>query len=119
MVDCSPYNHQDYIRPSYELDIPDVWNIIYFYLIVPVAYIGSILTMILMITILLHKPSICDILVGVLAINDFCLVMLIFTPTVDAQTVNHWFGVEVCYMHYMLMSCERFWAICKPRVALL
>ena len=72
--------------------------------------------------------------IGWSACHKRLLVRFIFTPTVVAQTVDHWFGVEVCYMHYhdyhymminaifsynlifvlTLMSCERFWAICKP-----
>ena len=81
-----------------------------------------------MVEILRYKRTIPDLLVGILAINNFCLIMFSFTPTAIAQAVDHWFGESICYMHAILnnffianifcvlvfMSVERWWAICKP-----
>ena len=124
MANCSatPVN---FYRIPHEVHISDIWNSFYFFLIIPVAYFGSTLTVLLMINIIRYKRPICDLLIFIIALNDFCLV---FTPTVIAQVVDHWFGKEICYMHYFLnvfseanvlilitlASCERFWIVCKP-----
>ena len=81
-----------------------------------------------MIKIIRYKRTICDLLIFIIALNDFGLVMFVFTPTVIAQVVDHWFGKEICYMHYFLnvffganvlmlitvASCERCWIVCRP-----
>ena len=117
---------EDFIQPMYELSISNFWDILYFGIVNPIAYIGSTLTLLLMVEILRYKRTIFDLLIGILAINDFCLVMFCFTPTVIAQVVDHWFGESICYMYAILnkffignifcalvfMSVERWWAIC-------
>ena len=128
MDNCTHQSDQDFIQPVYELDIDPIWDTLYYSIVMPVAYIGSSLTMLLMSNILYHRRTIPDILVGILAINNFGMVMFVFTPSVIAKVVNHWFGQGVCFMHIVFgkffvaniffviisLSFERYWAICKP-----
>ena len=85
----------------YELHISSVWDILYFGIVNPIAYIGSTLTL-LMVEILRYKRTVPALLIGILAINDFCLVIFCFTPTVIAQVMTYWCGEAICSIHAIL-----------------
>ena len=118
-----------YSRPLYPLHLPVVYYVIYYGVFMPAAFIGNLLTCILIRKRLKWRNSVSDVLVGGLALNDLLTCIVVFTPSILGEIFQRWPDSErFCQFHavvtlwylyttfaiIVLMSVDRWLALNKP-----
>ncbi len=117
-----------YIYPPKYFQLSNAWDLINFGFVMPMCYIGTFLSCVIIVKILKVKRSIPDVLIALITCNEFLLVVMVFTPTMLAYSKKQWFGKQVCIYHaffnsffllneffiIVFMAIERYWAIVTP-----
>ena len=117
-----------YIYPTHDIEVSAAFEAFYYGFVMPLCYIGTILTCMVGARIVTNNRTIYNIIITALLCNEFFTVMMVHTPTMIAYSRKHWFGKQICIYHaffyafftlnkflcIVLLAAERYWAIVKP-----
>ena len=119
-------------RTSYEINLTHanvIGTAIYYTFLLPVAIIGNLMNIFISLQILTHRKSIPDLLILSLALCDLLNVVSSQLPAIVALFAGEWLGGQTscAYQYYMIWSClklafmilvlmtiDRYIALCKP-----
>ena len=77
-------------QPVVEVPIPLFFQIIYYCVFMPAAFLGNLLTCLTVGRRLLHVNSVPCVLVGGLGLNDFLTCIVVFLPSIVAEIRQSW-----------------------------